>query len=240
MTTKVEKTVVVDMPVSTVYNQWTQFEEFPQFMGGVEKVTQLADDRLEWVAELGGVRRQWVAKVLEQVPDHKVAWAAVEGATNAGAVTFAAVGPTQTEVNLTMEFEPEGFLETVADKLHIVENQAEHDLENFKRFIESEGYATGAWRGSINQGATVRTPGIEDAASSYGDTGKVGDPAEQEASFRDERGIEDDVIGNPAAGEERVDDGSGLNATQAATAFGNENLHPDADSDLARREGGPA
>ena len=240
MTTKVEKTVIVDMPVSTVYNQWTQFEEFPQFMGGVEKITQLADDRLEWVAELGGVRRQWVAKVLEQVPDHKVAWAAVEGATNAGAVTFAAVGPTQTEVNLTMEFEPEGFLETVADKLHIVENQAEHDLENFKRFIESEGYETGAWRGSINQGATVRTPGIEDAASSYGDTGKVGDPAEQAASFRDERGIEDDVTGNPAAGEERVDDGSGLNATQAATAFGNENLHPDADSDMARREGGPA
>ena len=240
MTTKVEKTVVVDVPLSTVYNQWTQFEEFPQFMGGVEKVTQLADDRLEWVAELGGVRRQWVAKVLEQVPDHKVAWAAVEGATNAGAVTFAAVGPTQTEVHLAMEFEPEGFLEAVADKLHIVENQAEHDLENFKRFIESEGYETGAWRGSINQGATVRTPGVEDAASSYGDTGKVGDLAEQEANFRDERGIEDDVTGNPGAGEERVNDGGSLNATQAATAFGNENLHPDSESDMIRREGGPA
>ena len=183
MTTKVEKTVVVDMPVSTVYNQWTQFEEFPQFMGAVEKITQLGDDRLEWVAEMGGVRRQWVAKILEQVPDQKVAWAAVEGATNAGAVTFAAVGPTQTEVHLTMEFEPEGFLETVADKLHIVGNQAEHDLENFKRFIETEGYESGAWRGSINEGATVRTPGVEDAASSFGDAGTVGDAGEREATF---------------------------------------------------------
>ena len=115
MTTKVDNTVVVDVPLSTVYNQWTQFEEFPEFMGGVEKVTQLSDDRLEWVAELGGVRRQWIAKVLEQVPDRKVAWAAVEHATNAGAVTFAEVGPTQTEVHLTMEFEPEGFLDAVAD-----------------------------------------------------------------------------------------------------------------------------
>ena len=238
MTTKVEKTVVVDVPLSTVYNQWTQFEEFPEFMGGVEKITQLSDDRLEWVAEMGGVRRQWVAKVLEQVPDRKVAWAAVEGATNAGAVTFAAVGPTRTEVNLTMEFEPEGFLEAVADKLHIVEHQAEHDLENFKRFIESEGYATGAWRGSINQGATVRTPGVVDAASSYGDTGKVGDSAEQEATFRDSRGIEDDVTGNPAAGEERLPDGEGLNATDAATAFGDQNLGSDPDS--IRREVGPA
>ena len=151
---------------------------------------------------MGGVRRQWVAKVLEQVPDRKVAWAAVEGATNAGAVTFAAVGPTRTEVNLTMEFEPEGFLEAVADKLHIVEHQAEHDLENFKRFIESEGYESGAWRGSIHEGATDRTPGVEDAASSYGDSGKVGDSAEQEATFTGSRYIEDDVIGNPAAGEE--------------------------------------
>ena len=183
------------------------------------------------------MRRQWVAKVLEQVPDHKVAWAAVEGATNAGAVTFAPVGSTQTEVHLEMEFEPEGFLETVADKLHIVENQAEYDLENFKRFIESEGYETGAWRGSINQGATVRTPGVEDAASSFGDAGKVGDAGEREATFTD-AGIEDDLAGNPAAGEERVNDGGGLNATEAATAFGNQNL--DSDPDMIRREGGRA
>ena len=220
MTTKVEKTVVVDVPLSTVYNQWTQFEEFPQFMGGVEQITQLSDDRLEWVAEVAGVRRQWVAKILEQVPDHKVAWAAVEGATNAGAVTFAAVGPTQTEVHLTMEFEPEGFLETVADKLNFVKNQVEDDLENFKRFIESEGYETGAWRGSINEGATTRTPGVEDAASSFGDAGKVGDDGEREATFRDYRSMDDDPTGA---------------ADAPATQF---NSDPVPDPDKIRREGG--
>jgi len=220
MTTKVEKTVVVNVPLGTVYNQWTQFEEFPEFMGGVEKVTQLGDDRLEWVVEMGGVRRQWIAKVLEQVPDRKVAWAAVEGATNAGAVTFAEVGPTQTEVHLTMEFEPEGFLETVADMLHIIGTQAEDDLDNFKRFIESEGYESGAWRGSINQGATVRTPGVEDAASSFGDSGKVGDPAEDEASFGGAGGGQDDLIDTTPVGEPFVPGERGPDVIDGGSGFG--------------------
>src|SRR6476661_163035 len=160
MSTKVEKRILVNVPVSTAYNQWTQFEEFPHFMGGVKSVTQLSDDRLEWVAEIGGVRRQWEATILEQVPDRKVAWAATEGATNAGAVTFEDVGGGQTSVHLSLEFEPEGLLEKVGDKLNIVENQAEADLDRFKAFIEAEGYATGAWRGSVNEGAAVGTPGV--------------------------------------------------------------------------------
>ena len=135
MTTKVEKQILVNVPVSTAYNQWTQFEDFPQFMGGVERVTQLNDDRLEWVAEIAGVRRQWEAKILEQVPDRKIAWAATEGATNAGAVTFEDAGSGQTSVNLSLEYEPEGLVENVGDKLNIVENQAESDLERFKVFI---------------------------------------------------------------------------------------------------------
>lgn len=186
MTTKVEKSVVVDMPLTTVYNQWTRFEEFPHFMGAVEQVTQLGDDRLEWIAEIGGVRRQWVAKILEQVPDQKVAWAAVEGATNAGAVTFTAVGPSETEVHLSMEYEPEGFVEKVGDFFRIVETQAEDDLANFKRFVESAGADAPGWRGAINEGADIDTPGVEDAASSYGDSGKIVDPARYEANFRDD------------------------------------------------------
>ncbi|CAL8973999.1 hypothetical protein PROP_01310 [Propionicimonas sp. T2.31MG-18] len=201
MTTKVERSVVVDVPLSTVYNQWTQFEEFPHFMGAVEKVTQLGDDRLEWVAEMGGIRRQWVAKILEQVPGHKVAWAAVEGATNAGSVTFTELGPARTEVHLSLEYEPEGVVEKVGDLLKIVEHQAEADLENFARFIEDEGRATGAWRGSINEGATVTTPGVADAALSWGDSGKVGDEAEREASFRDRPSPPGDSTGTTTVGE---------------------------------------
>ncbi|WP_253908563.1 SRPBCC family protein, partial [Arthrobacter sp. H41] len=173
MSTTIEKRILVNMPVSTVYNQWTQFEEFPHFMGGVKSVTQLSDDRLEWVAELAGVRRQWEARILEQIVDRKVSWAATEGATNAGSVTFEDVGGGQTSVHLTLEYEPEGLVEKVGDKLNVVENQAEGDLNRFKAFIEDEGYATGAWRGSVG-GTSVGTPGVEDAAGSRGDKGKAG------------------------------------------------------------------
>jgi ribosome-associated toxin RatA of RatAB toxin-antitoxin module len=173
MTTQVQKSIVVNLPVTTVYNQWTQFQDFPQFMNGVKSITQLGDDRLEWVAEIAGVRRQWEAKVLEQVPDQKVAWAATDGATNAGSVTFTDLG-TQTEVHLFLEYEPEGLVEKVGDKLNVVENQAEGDLERFKAFIESEGYASGAWRGTIGSEGHVGTPGVEHADASRGDDGKAG------------------------------------------------------------------
>jgi len=174
MSTKVEKRILVNVPVSTAYNQWTQFEDFPHFMGGVKSVTQLSDDRLEWVAEIGGVRRQWEAKILEQVPDRRVAWAATEGATNAGVVEFEDVGGGQTSIQLSLEYEPEGLLEKLGDKLHVVDRQAESDLKKFKEFIEDEGYASGAWRGSVNAGSAVGTPGVEHAGASRGDSGKAG------------------------------------------------------------------
>jgi uncharacterized membrane protein len=174
VTTKVEKSILVNVPVSAAYNQWTQFEHFPEFMSGVKSVTQLGEDRLEWMAEIGGVKRRWQARILEQVPDQKVAWAAIEGATNAGEVTFEDVGGGQTSVRLTLEYEPEGLVEKVGDRLNVVQKQAEGDLERFKAFIESERYATGAWRGTINRGGSVGAPGTEDAAASRGDSGKAG------------------------------------------------------------------
>jgi uncharacterized protein YndB with AHSA1/START domain len=174
MSTRVEKSVMVNVPVSRAYNQWTQFEDFPQFMGGVESVTQLDDARLAWVAEIAGVRRQWQARILEQVPDQKVAWAATEGATNAGAVTFEDLGGDQTRVSLVLDYEPEGAVEKLGDTLNIVERQAEGDLERFKAFIEAEGYASGAWRGTIGAPGATGTPGLEDADASVGDAGKAG------------------------------------------------------------------
>src|SRR4051795_5574961 len=172
MTTKVEKSIEVDAPVRSAYNQWTQFEEFPQFMGGVETVTQLDDTRLHWVAEIAGVRREWHAEILEQVPDQKVAWAAVGGATNAGAVHFIPNGPDKTVVTLHLEFEPEGMVEKAGDALDVVGRQAEADLAKFKSFIESRGAETGGWRGGVNEDLSLGTPGVEDAALSRGDSGK--------------------------------------------------------------------
>ncbi|TQJ50683.1 SRPBCC family protein [Phycicoccus sp. SLBN-51] len=174
MTTTIERTVTVEVPVHTAYNQWTQFEEFPQFMSGVNEVTQVDDTTLHWVAEIGGVRREWDAAVLEQVPDQKVAWAATQGATNAGAVHFAPSGPDHTIVTLHLEFEPEGLVEKAGDALGVVERQAEGDLQRFKTFIEERGTETGAWRGQVNEDLDVGTPGVEAAEASRGDSGKAG------------------------------------------------------------------
>lgn len=205
MTTKVEKTVVVDVPVKVAYDQWTQFEDFPRFMGGISQVTQLSDDRLEWVAEIAGVKRQWEAKVLEQVPDQRVSWAATEGATNAGEVTFEDVGDGRTSVHLSLEYEPEGLVEKAGDKLNIVENRAEKDLERFKAFIEDEGHASGAWRGSVNEGArgssAVGAPGVDDAAASRGDSGKVGAEGERGVASRAGAGAS---AGSAAAADETL------------------------------------
>ncbi len=174
MTTKVEKSIQVDVPVRTAYDQWTQFEDFPHFMGGVKEVRQLDDRRLHWVAEIAGVRRQWEATVLEQEPDRKVAWAATEGATNAGAVRFESAGAGSTIVYLELEYEPEGLVEQVGDKLGIVERQVRSDLERFKKLVESQGYASGSWRGSINEELDVGTPTADTAYRSHGDSGKAG------------------------------------------------------------------
>jgi hemerythrin superfamily protein/carbon monoxide dehydrogenase subunit G len=172
--TKVEKSVEVDVPIRTAYNQWTQFEEFPQFMNGVQQVEQLDERTLRWVAEIAGVRRQWVATVLEQVPDEKVAWAATEGATNAGAVAFEPVGTARTRVTLSLDYEPEGIVEKAGDALNIVERQATGDLERFKSFIEARGAETGGWRGEVTDQPDVGTPDVEDAAASRGDSGRAG------------------------------------------------------------------
>ena len=174
MTTKVEKSVEVEVPVRTAYNQWTQFEEFPEFMGGVQEVVQVDDTS----AALGRRDRRRAAGVGRRDPragpDEKVAWAAIGGATNAGAVYFAPAGPDRTVVTLHLEYEPEGLVESAGDALGIVERQAEADVRRFKEFIESRGTETGAWRGEVNDDLPVGTPGVEDAALSEGDSGKAG------------------------------------------------------------------
>ena len=147
----IEESIDVKVPVRVAYDQWTQFEEFPQFMDGVESVTQLGDDRVHWIAEIGGVRREWDATITEQHPDERIAWAATEGAENAGVVTFHRIDDETTRLMLQLDFEPEGFVEAAGDALGFVRRRAAGDLERFKGFIEARGNETGGWRGDIDQ-----------------------------------------------------------------------------------------
>jgi uncharacterized membrane protein len=145
----IEKSIEVDAPLTTVYNQWTQFEEFPRFMEGVEEVTQLDDERLHWKANVGGQTKEWYARITEQTPDERIAWTAEGGVFTAGVVTFHEISPTQTRVMLQMDYEPEGIVEDVGDKLGFVSRRVEGDLDRFKEFIEKRGQETGAWRGTV-------------------------------------------------------------------------------------------
>jgi uncharacterized membrane protein len=147
----IEQSVEVDVPVRTAYDQWTQFEEFPRFMEGVEEVRQLDDSHLHWVAEIGGVQREWDAEITEQRPDERIAWCSQDGPRTAGVVTFHRIGDAKTKVMLQMDFDPSGFAETAGDVLGVVRMRTRGDLERFKEFIEGRGMETGAWRGEIDQ-----------------------------------------------------------------------------------------
>ena len=145
------ESIDVEVPVRTAYDQWTQFEEFPQFMEGIERVDQLDDTRLHWVAKIAGKTKEWDAKVTEQTPDQRVAWTSTSGAPNGGVVTFHRIAENTTRVTVQMDFEPEGPVEGVGDALGVPERRVKGDLEKFKQFIESRGVETGAWRGEVKQ-----------------------------------------------------------------------------------------
>ncbi|GAB3121568.1 SRPBCC family protein [Streptomyces calidiresistens] len=145
----IEESIEVAVPVTTAYNQWTQFEEFPEFMSGVERVDQLSDSRTHWVTNIAGAQREFDADITQQVPDERIAWASRNGPKQAGVVTFHRLDDSHTKVMLQMEYAPENFTEAIGDKMGFVRRKAKQDLDNFKEFIESRGAETGTWRGKI-------------------------------------------------------------------------------------------
>lgn len=175
----VEKSIEVDAPLNRVYNQWTQFEDFPRFMQGIEQVEQLDDKRLHWVAEIGGKRKEWDAEIFEQVPDQKIAWRSTSGAANAGIVSFQPIAASRTQVTVRMEYAPEGTIENVGAALGAVGTRIEGDLKRFRDFIQSHIQETGAWRGEIHSGRVESTgsgtsPESSPGIPGYGSTGKSG------------------------------------------------------------------
>lgn len=145
----IEKSIEINVPVRTAYNQWTQFEEFPRFMEGVKHVKQLDDKRLHWKAEIGGKEKEWNAEITEQVPDQCIAWTSTAGTLTSGVVTFHRLSDSKSKVKLKMAYDPKGLIENVGDAVGFVTQKVQGDLERFKQFIESRGQETGAWRGTV-------------------------------------------------------------------------------------------
>jgi uncharacterized membrane protein len=152
----IEKTIEINCPVRTVYNQWTQFEDFPQFMAGVNEVTQIDDTHVHWHAEIWGVDKEWDAEITEQVPDERISWRSTSGAKNAGTVRFEPLGADRTRVHLALAYEPEGPVENVGDALGILDARVQNTVEDFKKFIEGRSRETGAWRGEVHGGRARR------------------------------------------------------------------------------------
>ncbi len=147
----IQKSVEVDVPVSTAYNQWTQFESFPNFMEGVERVTQVDPTHTHWYTKIAGVEREFDAEITEQHPDERIAWHTIDGPRQAGVVTFHRLGEGRSKVMLQLDFEPEGAVEKAGDLTGVVQRRVAGDLERFKQFIEERGLESGGWRGDVER-----------------------------------------------------------------------------------------
>jgi uncharacterized membrane protein len=145
----IEQAIDVGVPVSTAYNQWTQFEEFPSFMEGVISVVQLDDRRLNWTAKVAGREKTWQAEIREQVPDQKIVWRSTDGDETAGVVTFQPLGSDSVRVNLAMSYNPQGFVENVGDAMGLMSRRVEGDLKRFKSYIEERGAESGGYRETL-------------------------------------------------------------------------------------------
>ncbi len=154
----VEQTIDVDVPVRVAYDQWTQFESFPQFMDGVDRVVQGDDKTLTWWVTVAGKRKEWTAEIVDQTPDKRVAWKSTQGTDNAGAVLFEPLGPTKTRITLRIDAEPEGIVERMGEAAGFLDRRVAGDLDRFKEFIEGRRAPTGAWRGEIHGDAVEPDP----------------------------------------------------------------------------------
>jgi uncharacterized membrane protein len=151
---QIEQSIQVAVPVRTAYDQWTQFEEFPRFMEGVEEIRQVDDTHLHWRTKVAGREKEFDAEITEQTPDQRIAWTATEGAEHAGVVTFHRVGDDETRIMVQMDVEPDGAVEKAGDALGLVTRRVKGDLERFKELIEGRGSESGAWRGEVGQTST--------------------------------------------------------------------------------------
>jgi uncharacterized membrane protein len=154
--------IKVGVPVNVAYDQWTQYQEFPSFMKGVDSVDQTDEVNSNWRVKVFKSRRNWKATVTEAIPDRKIAWT-TDGAkgTTKGVVTFHPLADDLTQVLVVMEYFPQGFFEKTGNIWRAPGRRARLDLKNYRRFLMERGEATGSWRGEIRDGQVVRQPDEE-------------------------------------------------------------------------------
>jgi uncharacterized membrane protein len=149
---QVVQTIDVNVPVSTAYNEWTQFEDFPKFLSFVESITQQDATHNHWKVNVAGAQREFDTVITEQLPDDRVAWTSTGGQVDhAGVVTFHTLSDTSSRVAVQIDWDPEGFVEKAGAALHIPDRAVHAELAHFKEYIEGRGTADGAWRGTIKK-----------------------------------------------------------------------------------------
>lgn len=144
------ETIDVAVPVSTAYNQWTQFEQFPEFLVRVDSIRQTGDTHTTWRVNIGGQVREFDAEITEQHPDERVAWTSTGGEVDhAGVVTFHKLDDSHTRVTVQLDWEPEGLLERIGSATGIASHAVDDELEHFKHYVESTGSSAAGWRGDV-------------------------------------------------------------------------------------------
>ena len=160
-----EDSIDIDVPVRVAYDHWTQFEDFPRFMEGVESVVQRDDRLLDWVATVAGKRKEWTAEIVDQTPDKRIAWKSIDGAENAGAVLFEPLGPDRAKITLRLDAEPEGPIEAVGDALGFLKRRVSGDLQRFQEWVEGEAPPVDGWRGEIHGTEVIDEDGARPGAT---------------------------------------------------------------------------
>src|SRR3954454_8364160 len=182
----IQQAVDVAAPLDVVYDQFTQFEDFPKFMHRAQRVEQRDETHVVFHEKMWGVSRQWEAEIVEQVPDERIVWRTTSGMQHVGVVTFHDLAERLTRIELNLDIDPEGPLEKIARGARFAKRAARADLKRFKAFVEMRDDETGAWRGRIEDSEVVDDPEDDAGQEDYEDEEPEQPDAEAEPDYEDD------------------------------------------------------
>jgi len=141
---RVEESIRIARPASEVYAFWRSLENLPRFMQHLDRVSETSDLRSYWVARgPAGVDVAWVAEIINDIPNHVIAWRSLPGSdvTTAGSVTFDGTSSGNgTRLTVKLQYEPPaGRLGAIVAHLFgkAPSQTIREDLERLKRLLEA-------------------------------------------------------------------------------------------------------